>query len=182
MLEFGARSTGEPAEAHQITCDAAEFLPSLSFPNATPRVMNVGRTFWEKATAIHVFCVVGVFRGGDRFARHWHDIARLAGAGLVDAALADQDLALSVARHKTAFFAERDASGGKVDYHAAVGGAIRLVPNGDALAKLSKDYAAMVADGLLLDEAEPFEQLMKRCQTIESEINSPESREGRSKP
>nr|BAN09654.1 conserved hypothetical protein [Mesorhizobium loti NZP2037] len=30
--------------------------------------------FWEKATAIHVFCLQER-RRGDRFARHWHDVA-----------------------------------------------------------------------------------------------------------
>jgi hypothetical protein len=34
MLEFGARSTGEPWEQRYIVCDAAEHLTSLSFPCA----------------------------------------------------------------------------------------------------------------------------------------------------
>jgi hypothetical protein len=55
-IEFGARSTGEPFEERQITCDAAEYLPDLEFPSAKPRVMLPKRTFWEKAAAVHVFC------------------------------------------------------------------------------------------------------------------------------
>jgi len=47
-IEFGARSTGEPCEERQITCDAAEHLPALEFPAARPRVMLPKRTFWEK--------------------------------------------------------------------------------------------------------------------------------------
>jgi Nucleotidyl transferase AbiEii toxin, Type IV TA system len=70
MLEFGARSTGEPWEEHDILCDAAEHLPQLSFPTARPRVMMIERTFWEKATAIHVFCAQGRLRGAERVARH----------------------------------------------------------------------------------------------------------------
>jgi len=27
----------------------------VTFPTATPRVMHAERTFWEKATAIHLF-------------------------------------------------------------------------------------------------------------------------------
>lgn len=64
MLEFGARSTGEPADLHDVACDAAEHLDMLTFPKARPRVMRAERTFWEKATAIHVFCAQGSFRGG----------------------------------------------------------------------------------------------------------------------
>ena len=85
MLEFGARSTGEPSEMRDIRCDAAAFLDAVTFPTATPAVMRPERTFWEKATAIHVFCAQGAFRGGDRFARHWHDVTRLDAAGFADA-------------------------------------------------------------------------------------------------
>ncbi len=59
MLEFGARSTGEPSELHDVVCDAAEYLKTLEFPTAKPKTMKAERTFWEKATAIHVFCVQG---------------------------------------------------------------------------------------------------------------------------
>src|SRR5690606_22986163 len=97
LLEFGARSTGEPAEKRAIVCDAASHLAELVFPTAAPRVMRVERTFWEKATAVHVFCLQGRIRG-HRFARHWHDLARLDEAGHADAALLDRDLAKAVAR------------------------------------------------------------------------------------
>ena len=55
MLEFGARSTGEPSVERDIICDAAPHLPMLSFPAALPRVLLADRTFCEKATAIHVY-------------------------------------------------------------------------------------------------------------------------------
>ena len=55
-VEFGARSTGEPREVRPIECDAAVHIPEVSFPSANPFVMLAERTFWEKATAVHVFC------------------------------------------------------------------------------------------------------------------------------
>src|SRR5205085_5942729 len=70
LLEFGARSTGEPHEDRQIVCDAATHLPELAFPATVAQIMRPERTFWEKATAIHVFCLQGAYRGGDRYARH----------------------------------------------------------------------------------------------------------------
>src|SRR5258708_34500907 len=73
MLEFGARSTGEPSEPRAIHCDAATHLQGVEFPTATPKVMRAERTFWEKSTAIHVFCAQGEFRGGDRFWPHLHE-------------------------------------------------------------------------------------------------------------
>jgi len=136
------------------------------------QVMRAERTFWEKATAIHVFCAQGEFRGGDRFARHWHDITRLDGAGFVDTALADKTLAGAVADHKSVFFAEKDTQGESIDYHAAVAGGLQLVPDDGALSKLRIDYQNMIDDGLLLDDAEPFEALLERCRAIEQKANA----------
>jgi len=172
QLEFGARSTGEPSETRTIGCDAQAQLPSLAFPMATVRAMRPERTFWEKATAIHVFCAQGEFRGADRFARHWHDISRLDDAGYVDRALADRRLARAVAEHKSAFFRERDRDGVDVDYMAAVSRRLDLVPQGGALEKLAEDYERMLQDGLLLDDAEPFSNLLDRCRAIQAKANA----------
>jgi hypothetical protein len=172
MLEFGARSTGEPNEPRAIRCDAAEYLQGIEFPTATPQVMRAERTFWEKATAIHVFCAQGEFRGGERFARHWHDVTRLDAAGFADAAIADKALARAVADHKTVFFAEKNTHGEVIDYHAAVTGGLQLVPDDGALSKLATDYQHMVDDGLFLDDAEPFDALLERCRLIQQKANS----------
>jgi hypothetical protein len=171
MLEFGARSTGEPWESRTITCDASPSIAGLVFPSAGSRVMRPERTFWEKATAVHVFCWQGEFRGGERFSRHWHDLTRLDRAGMADAAIADRALALAVARHKSMFFSEKDSAGALIDYVGAVSGGLQLVPNDKALASLSLDYARMLDDGLLLGDAEPFEALLEQCRDLEARAN-----------
>lgn len=171
MLEFGARCTGEPSHSRPIQCDAAMHLPEIAFPATTARVMRAERTFWEKATAIHVFCAQGQFRGSARFARHWHDLVRLDDAGLADAAIADRGLAHAVAQHKGIFFAEKFPDGAPIDYGLAVSGGLQLVPGDKALTALASDYQRMVDDGLLLDEGEPFERLLERCATIERKAN-----------
>lgn len=171
MLEFGARSTGEPATLRDIACDASGLIEGVTFPTALPRVMHAERTFWEKATAIHVFCLQERLRG-DRFARHWHDVARLDEAGYAASAFADRDLANAVARHKTMFFAEKAPDRTPIDYVAAVNNGLRLVPTGDGLKALEEDYARMIDDGLLQDDAEPFEALMECCAGIAVRANS----------
>ncbi|MDT9599865.1 nucleotidyl transferase AbiEii/AbiGii toxin family protein [Sphingosinicella rhizophila] len=171
MLEFGARSTGEPSDPHEVGCDAAPFVESVVFPTARPRVMRAERTFWEKATAVHVFCSEGPLRG-DRFARHWHDLARLDEVGFADKALADRSLADAVAAHKSWFFAEKDGDRQTIDYRAAVSGGLRLVPDGASRDALAEDYAKMVEDGLLLDEAEPFDDLMARMEALQDRANA----------
>lgn len=171
-LEFGARSTGEPSEVRRVHCDAAIHLPSLIFPTAAPRIMRAERTFWEKATAMHVFCIQARFRGGGRgFARHWHDLSRLARAGYAERAIADRALAVEVADHKTKFFAEKDLAGAPIDYLAAVSGRLQLVARDDAYRALEEDYRAMVDAGLLWGEPESFEALMAQIQAIEDRAN-----------
>ena len=170
MVEFGARSTGEPHRVRPVVCDAAAYLPDVVFPQAQPNVMLAERTFWEKATAIHVFCRQER-RRGQRLSRHWHDLARLDDAGIAASALTDRALALAVARHKAMFFAEKDARGGSIDYEAAVSGGLQLIPSGAAHAVLADDYARMLADGMLLDENESFDVLMERCAVIEARAN-----------
>ena len=169
-LEFGARATGEPSAVMPVRCDAADHVQGVEFPTATPRVLRAERTFWEKATAAHVFCAQHRLRG-EGFARHWHDLARLDDAGVVARALADRGIAEGVAAHKAAFFREKDASGSWVDYRAAVAGGLRLVPTGGARLALAEDYARMVEDRWLLDDAEPFDALMDACQAIENRAN-----------
>ena len=171
MLEFGARSTGEPASARDIVCDAAVAVDGLEFPSARPRVMHAERTFWEKATAIHVFCLQSRMRG-DRFSRHWHDVARLDDAGIAAAAIEDRALGTAVAKHKTMFFAEKAADATWIDYGAATSGHLQLVPGGDALKALADDYRRMVEDGLLASTPEPFGDLMDRCADIARRANA----------
>lgn len=171
MLEFGARSTGEPASLRDVACDAAGLVDGVIFPIARPRVMHAERTFWEKATAIHVFCLQERLRG-DRFARHWHDVVRLDEAGFATAAFADRELANAVASHKTMFFAEKAADRSAIDYTTAVNGGLQLVPSGDGAKALAEDYARMVEDGLLLEDAEPFDTLMAHCADIAARANS----------
>jgi len=147
-------------------------MPDVSFPEAAPQVMRPERTFWEKATAIHVFCAQGSLRSGARFARHWHDVTRLDAAGFVDSAAADRSLAEAVAAHKSIFFAESAPDGAPIDYLASVTGALALAPAGEARGALAEDYQHMVEDGLLLDDAEPFDALLDRCQALAERVNA----------
>jgi len=170
-VEFGARSTGEPYLRRSVKCDAADLVPEISFPSAQLAVMVAERTFWEKATSMHVFCHRKCGRG-NRLSRHWHDLIRLDDAGYGEKAFADRDLALSVARHKSMFFPEKDADGNRIDFEASVMGGLQLVPSGEAYDLLADDYEAMVRADMLFNDPEPFENIMKRCADIEARANS----------
>jgi hypothetical protein len=170
MLEFGARSTGEPTEVHQVGCDAAAHLPTLSFPKARPRVMTTARTFWEKATAAHVYCRQQALKQ-ERFSRHWHDLAAIMKSSHFPVAINNGDIAEMVARHKSLFFKAKDNAGEVISYEDAVRGKLQLVPGGDALSSLKSDYAQMIEAGLFHAEVVEFETLMGNCAEMQERIN-----------
>ena len=172
LLEFGARSTGEPAEYQNVVCDLASEIDQVSFPEANPRVMKAERTFWEKATAMHVYCLRGEFRGGDRYARHWYDLDCLDQIAVSDRALEDRDLALEVAAHKQMFFTEKAKDSDDIDYAKSVSGALCPVPEGEAFDSLHKDYIQMIEAGLFHSKPAPFEDLVTRLRDLEHRANN----------
>ena len=72
-----------------------------------------------------------------------------------------------------AFVLEKNTLGDVIDYRAAVAGALRLVPDDGVPIKLAADYQHMADDGLFLDDAEPFDALLRRCGAIELKANTP---------
>jgi nucleotidyltransferase AbiEii toxin of type IV toxin-antitoxin system len=141
----------------------------LEFSTVRPKLMLPKRTFWEKATAAHAYCASGDV--GDRHSRHWHDLVRLDKAGYAKEAFADRALAKDVAEFKSRFFRGRDRAGNPIDYSVAVAGKLQLVPDADVMKVLEADYRKMADEGILLDEAEPFAELMRRCAELQKRAN-----------
>lgn len=171
LLEFGARSTGEPTDPMGITCYAQSVLPSVSFPTAIARTMKVERTFWEKATAAHVYCLQGNLKK-ERFSRHWHDLHYIFKSGHWVSVRDDKDIARKVAVHKSFFFPEKDKDGSYVDYEAAVEGNIRIVPRETALKELHDDYRMMQESQIVREGAPSFAEIVASCQAMEQQLNS----------
>ncbi|MBG6287822.1 nucleotidyl transferase AbiEii/AbiGii toxin family protein [Pseudomonas nitroreducens] len=172
LLEFGARSTGEPHARHPVTSDLAQAgLEGVSFPEANPVVMDVARTFWEKATAAHVYCLQERLRS-ERFARHWHDLVSIASNAEFAGVISQRDIARKVAEHKSWFFREKAADDSVVDYHHAVAGNLRLVPTGGALSSLEEDYLSMTDGGMFESTPPSFAELMSACAELEKRLNT----------
>jgi hypothetical protein len=171
-LEFGARATGEPHAPHPVTCDMDGILPDLILPTATAQTMCIERTAWEKATAAHVFCAKQTFRGdGERFSRHWFDLACLYASPHFAVIKEAQEVAKAVAIHKALFFREKDAADQVIDYGAAITGKLHLVPTGDALHLLKDDYEQMAASNMFFTEPPSFDDVMTSCGKMASEMN-----------
>ena len=170
ILEFGARGTGKPNEIKRVVCEADGHIPGVIFPTSTPMVMKIARTFWEKATAAHVYCAQQRLRG-ERYSRHWYDLAMLMKSEYSNNILDDLETANAVAQHKSFFFIEKDIDGKKIDYVAVVSGKLCLVPEGNAHSSLENDYAKMIEDGLLINTSISFKELMKICAHTQNQIN-----------
>jgi hypothetical protein len=168
FLEFGGRSVIAPGEEHTLKPYVAAEIPDLQFPEATVHVLSASRTFWEKATLIHVACNRSDPKlGADRQSRHWHDLAVLADDKIGQASLADRALLEDVVRHKGVFFRASYAR-----YDACLSGGLRLIPGTPLLQSLAADYEKMIADGMFEGEPPNFESIVKRLQALEKQINA----------
>ena len=167
LLEFGGRNVIEPNEQHVITPDMATLTRGLDYPAAAVTVLSPARTFWEKATLVHVECHRR--RLGDhpeRLSRHWFDLTRLAAHDVGRAALADRELLEDVVRHKKVFF-----HAGYANYDHCLDGRLRLVPNDDQLPGLQADYDAMRAAAIVPDDAPGFGALIAEIRILEGTAN-----------
>jgi hypothetical protein len=169
LLEFGGRNVILPNEDRHLRPYIAAELPDLEFPEATVHVLSPRRTFWEKATLIHVACNrSNPNLDADRQSRHWHDLAILADHEIGKASIADRHLLEDVVKHKNIFFRASYAK-----YEACLSGGLRLIPEKALREALRLDYEKMIADGMFEGEPPSFESIISRLGALEKEINKP---------
>lgn len=167
LIEFGGRNVTEPSELHSIKPYLAEVTRDVEFPTAQAAVLSPARTFWEKATLIHVECHRETFRNSaERLSRHWYDLAVLFASEIGKKAISEKDLLLSVLEVKKTFYNSAYAH-----YDECLTGNFRLVPPEPLLADLKSDYLQMVDAGMIYDEPLKFEEITKRLKELEALIN-----------
>ena len=105
FVEFGGRNSTEPNEICVIKTMLSDVIKDLALPTANVKVLSPLRTFWEKATLIHVECHRGrLSNSPERLSRHWYDLAKLSNSWVGKNALLKQELLGDVVLHKKAFF------------------------------------------------------------------------------
>lgn len=167
LIEFGGRNIIEPNAEHGVEPDIAPYLAELEFPRASVCVLSPARTFWEKATLIHVECQRDELRSSsERLSRHWYDLAMLADLASGKAALGDRALLEDVVRHKKVFYNSAYAN-----YDACLAGQFRLVPDAAALAQLREDFRRMILAGMFSGEPPSFDSIVERLRVLERLIN-----------
>lgn len=168
LIEFGGRNSTLPQSTFAITPDIAEHVPDLALPMAQVSVLSAARTFWEKATLIHVECHRSNLRpSAERLSRHWYDLARLADHEVGQQALVDTELLRDVLRIKETFYRS-----GFSHYDQCIAGGLRLIPDESLLVALRQDYQAMLAAQMFYGDTLAFEVVVDRLQSLEAVINS----------
>jgi hypothetical protein len=94
-------------------------------------------------------------------------LAAIACSSHFAAAIADRAVAPAVASHKFHFFIEKGTEGNVIDYAAATTGQLKIVPEDEAKAVLAEDYAAMLADEVMVVDALSFDALLETCTDLE---------------
>ncbi len=167
LLEFGGRNITEPNEMHIVSPDIAPGLDGLMFPEASVSVLSPARTFWEKATLMHVECHRDSLRqSAERLSRHWYDLAMLARHPIGVQAVTERDLLADVVKHKQVFYSAAYAR-----YEDCLVGRLRLVPDDKTLLALADDYRRMLDAGMFIGQPPSFADIVAELRALELAIN-----------
>lgn len=165
-LEFGSLTDQQPTGQHAVTPWIAEVLPSAFVDwHCQVVALEVERTFWEKATILHVEAHRPLDQPQPpRYSRHYADLAALARGPVAARALAMPDLRDRVVAWKRRFFAARWSR-----YDLAVPGSFRLLPPEGRFGGLGLDYALM--RDMYLAPPPDFGGVMRELSVLETQIN-----------
>jgi len=167
LIELGGRNVIDPNETHTISPYIAELTQGLVYPSSDVVVLSPERTFWEKATLIHVECNRGKLReSAERLSRHWYDLVMLARHPASRSALENRELFEEVVRHKKVFFHTSYA-----DYDACLDGRLKLLPETDSVRGLRADYEKMMGAGMMYSTPPSFDEIVESIGNLENRIN-----------
>ena len=166
-LEIGPLAAWMPYDTFQIRSYAAEVFPRLfKQPDCAVQAIRAERTFWEKATILHHEANRPAGNPQPlRYSRHYYDLAMMAAATVKNAALADLALLADVVAFKQRFYPR-----GWAQYDLAKPGTFKLIPAGQVLAAVEKDYAQM--RNMIFGRYRAFDETMAVLQDLEHEINA----------
>lgn len=164
-IEFGARSDHWPVETVTIVPYIANVSGAQAVEGASVRVLAAERTFWEKATILHmIYHYPSEKNVPPRMSRHYYDIYAMMDSPIYKRALESIALLKHVADHKTLFFKANWAH-----YDTAKPGSLRLVPRDNQVSQLKSDYRQM--QQMFFEEPPAFERIIEQMKVHEDKIN-----------
>lgn len=139
-IEIGARSEHWPVSTQYVNSYLKEALQdNIEEEPIQLKVLNVERTFWEKATILHMYANYPQDKNPPlRQSRHYYDFMCLLRSSYADRAAEGVDLLIRVADHKSIYFRAAWAN-----YATARKGTLQLLPNSRILQAMEADYQQM---------------------------------------
>lgn len=164
-IEFGARADHWPVEASTIVPYIVNVPGERVVEGVSVRVLAAERTFWEKATILHMIYNYPTEKNvPPRMSRHYYDISAMADSPIYKRALENISLLKTVAEHKALFFKANWAH-----YEEATPSGLRLLPREYQMSALKNDYRQM--QQMFFEEPPTFDQIIEKLRGIEKEIN-----------
>jgi hypothetical protein len=137
----------------------------VSIEGASVRVLAAERTFWEKATILHM--VHNYPEGKNvppRMSRHYYDLFAMVNTPIYKKALEKISLLKDVSNHKALFFKANWAH-----YEEAKPGSLKLLPREDQIKQLKTDYRQM--QEMFFEDPPSFENILGKLKIVENEIS-----------
>ena len=169
LIEVSGRSMGEPVENVPIRSYIDEVYTDASFAESAFEVRAVvpQRTFLEKLFLLHEeFARPQAEIRVDRMSRHIYDICKIVDTPIVDQAIADKDLYLSVLDHRRTFIGLRG-----FDYGTLLPQTLSILPPAEVRDAWKKDYQAM-QESMIYEESPSFDRLIETLTTLNQRINA----------
>lgn len=168
FIEFGVRNSTEPCEQYPLKTYLSDVIDmDLGLPKPVVNTLSPIRTFFEKATLIHVECHKdGTKPTPDRYSRHWYDLYMMNNSWVGKEALSHFDILKSVVEHKSAFYYYS-----YVNYDDCLSGKFCLTPNQNHLNALERDYTSMINAGMFNETPPSFKAVISGLSRLENEIN-----------
>jgi hypothetical protein len=139
-IEIGARSEHWPVSNKHITSYLKQSLSDKIHENPNEvKVLNLERTFWEKATILHMYAHYPPEKSVPlRQSRHYCDFCCLIESPYISESEKLTDLLERVAHHKSIYF-----RAGWAQYETAKRGSLKLIPERPILKSMEDDYKKM---------------------------------------
>ncbi|MFH1356382.1 MAG: nucleotidyl transferase AbiEii/AbiGii toxin family protein [bacterium] len=165
-LEMGARSEHWPVSEHGISSYIKDVLgDKIEEPQINIKVLDIERTFWEKATILHAYAHVPKDKKiPERLARHYYDMHCLLQSNIKDKAANDLELLARVVKHKITYFRSSWSN-----FETAAKGTLKQIPSETLEKHLRADCLAM-AD-MFFEKPPEWDKIMKSIKDFECEFN-----------
>lgn len=170
LLEIGPLASWLPSDSFEISSFAAQKFPQVfEKTNCTVNTIVAKRTFWEKATILHL----EANRPADstmptRYSRYYYDLVMIAKSEVKNEvkneALAYLELLKNVVDFKQKIYPRKWAK-----YEEAVSRTLKLSPPKFRLDSLEKDYKFM--QNMIFDKYISFEEIIEILENLEKKIN-----------